>query len=76
MEECTPLVHGVAEEANQFPGTVAGLLAAVFDRLEQRFGSTLVAEATTLVAASRAGLRDDEVLGLLRGTGAMAGPVS
>ena len=44
------------------------MFASVFERLERRYGTTLVAEATTLMAASRAGLREDEVLWLLQQT--------
>ena len=65
------------EEANGFPGTTVDLLASVFDRLERRFGTTLVAEATTLIACSRSGLTDSETFALLRGAPTLANlPVS
>ena len=69
--------YAAVEEANGFPGTTVDLLASVFDRLERRFGTTLVAEATTLVACSRFGLTDAETLALLRGAPTLANlPVS
>ena len=69
--------YAAVEEANGFPGTTVDLLACIFDRLERRFGTTLVAEATTLVACSRSGLTDSEIFALLRGTPTLANlPVS
>ena len=61
-------VYAAADDANGFPDTLPDLFASVFERLERRYGTTLVAEATTLMAASRAGLREDEVLWLLQQT--------
>jgi hypothetical protein len=54
-------VHAAAEDANALPPTMMGLLGAFYDRLERRYGATLVAEAVTLLACSRNGLRNDEV---------------
>ena len=69
--------YAAVEEANGFPGTTVDLLACIFDRLERRFGTTLVAEATTLVACSRSGLTDSEIFALLRGAPTLANlPVS
>ena len=69
--------YAAVEEANGFPGTTVDLLASVFDRLERRFGTTLVAEATTLIACSRSGLTDSETFALLRGAPTLANlPVS
>ena len=64
--------YTAVKEANGFPGTTVDLLSCVFDRLERRFGTTLVAEAMTLVACSRSGLTDAEMLALLRGAPALA----
>jgi tetratricopeptide (TPR) repeat protein/energy-coupling factor transporter ATP-binding protein EcfA2 len=65
-------VHAAAEDANALPPTMAGILGALYDRLEGRYGLTLVAEAVTLLACSRGGLRNDEVLSLLHQTSALA----
>ena len=55
------------EEANALPDSVIDLVGgALYERLERRFGTTLVAEASTLIACSRGGLRDDEIEKLLR----------
>ena len=60
--------RAACEEARALPGILPDLINAAFDRWERRFGTSLVAEATTLVASSRAGLREDEVFDLLRAT--------
>ena len=60
--------RAACEEARALPGNLPDLINAAFDRWERRFGTSLVAEATTLVACSRAGLREDEVFDLLRAT--------
>jgi tetratricopeptide (TPR) repeat protein len=65
-------VYQAAEDANAAPGTLVDALSAAFDRLERRYGTTLVAEATTLLGCSRAGLREDEVLDALTRTPSLA----
>ena len=64
-------VYAAADDANGFPATLPELFSAVFERLERRYGTTLAAESTTLMAASRAGLREDEVLWLLQQTASL-----
>ena len=63
--------YAAVEEANGFPGTVVELLSSVFERLERRFGTALVAEATTLIATSFAGLQEHEILYMLKQTPAL-----
>ena len=65
-------VYQAAEDANASPGTLVDALSAAFDRLERRYGTTLVAEAATLLGCSRAGLREDEVLDALARTPSLA----
>ena len=64
-------VHSAAEDANELPPTMIGMMGAFYARLERRYGATLVAEAVTLIASSRNGLRDDEVLFLLQQTASL-----
>ena len=59
------------QQASVFPETIAGLLGSVFNRWEKRFGTTLVAEATTLIACSKTGLAPDEVFYMLTQTPAL-----
>ena len=68
MRDARGDARAACEEARALPGNLPDLINAAFDRWERRFGTSLVAEATTLVACSRAGLREDEVFDLLRAT--------
>eukprot|EP00004_Rigifila_ramosa_P000183 TRINITY_DN1020_c0_g1_i4.p1 TRINITY_DN1020_c0_g1~~TRINITY_DN1020_c0_g1_i4.p1 ORF type:complete len:1726 (-),score=374.09 TRINITY_DN1020_c0_g1_i4:2054-7231(-) len=55
----------VSEKIMQFPDSVAGLFASVLQRLEEDHTSELVLRTLSLVACSRNGLREEELLSLL-----------
>ncbi len=64
-----PRFEEITDRIDQMPGTIPGLFAQVLARLEEDHGRQLVRDAFSLIASSRYGLLESELLELLKREG-------